>query len=458
MVTTELRQTILTMHQNSVAVRQIARVLKLSRNTVREVVRNDGEPSPPASRQQQATKLLPEVYRRCQGNAVRIREVLQGEYSLEVPYSTLTRLIRQESLRESRQRIGQYHFVPGEEMQHDTSPHRVVLADRTVTAHCATLVLAYSRRLFLRYFPVFTRFEAKLFLAEALRFMEGACQRCLIDNSSVIVTAGSGADARMAADMESLAALFGFSFVAHAVGRPQRKGRVERPFHYIEHNFLAGRTFANWDELNSEAMKWCQETANQKVKRLLGTTPETAYLMERPHLTPLPDHFPPLFQVEHRVVDLEGYVNLETNRYSVPDRLLGQKVEVHKHDRKVRILHQGRLVAEHQRLVGKRDGRITQPGHHQELVRASPAPPTEEQLLLGINEFLDAYVAKVKENAPGRGVVRLRRLLNLKRTYPPEPFQAAIRSAHHYGLYDLDRLERMILKQVAGDIFALDVG
>lgn len=446
------------MHQNGVPVRQIARVLKFSRNTVREIVRDNGEPSPPFLPQQPVAALLPDIYRQCQGNAVRMREILQNEHGQGVPYSTLTRLIRQESLRESRQRIGQYLFAPGEEMQHDTSPHRVVLAGKTVTAHCASLVLAYSRRLFVRYFPVFTRFEVKLFLADALRFMDGACQRCLIDNSSVIITAGSGADAKMAADMEVFSATFGFSFVAHAVGRPQRKGRVERPFHYIEHNFLAGRVFNDWNELNSEAAKWCQEIANQKVKRVLGITPEAAYLVERPYLTTLPDHFPPVFQVESRVVDLEGYINLETNRYSVPEQLLGQKVEVHKHDQEVRIFHKGRFVAVHERPIGKRDARITQEGHHKDLTRATPAPPTEEQFLLGVNEVLDAYVAKIKEDAPGRGVVRLRRLLSLKRTYPPEPFLAAIRSAHHYGLYDLDRLERMILKQVAGDIFALDVG
>lgn len=462
MIPLELRQTLLTLHRNGTAIRRIAQLLKLSRNTVRDVVRASREEAPPplTERQQPVADLLPALYQRCRGNAVRMQEVLHIEHGLELPYSTLTRLIRQESLREQRQRIGQHDFAPGEEMQHDTSPHRVMLGGRTVTAHCATLVLAYSRRLFVRYFPSFSRFEAKIFLSEAIRFMAGVCPRCLIDNSSVIVASGSGVDARMAAEMEAFAAALGFTFIAHAVGHPQRKGRVERPFHYIEHNFLAGRTFADWDELNGEALRWCRETANQKVKRTLGISPEAAYVMEFPHLAPVPEHFPPAFQVEHRVVDLEGYVNLETNRYSAPERLLGQKVEVHKHDQEVRILFQGRVVAEHRRLVGKRDGRVTLPGHHQAISRKSapPSPPEEERLLTGMDTALDQYVAEIKSGAPGRGVIRLRRLLELKRTYPPEAFLTAVRTAHQYGLYDLDRLERMILKQVAGDFFALEVG
>jgi hypothetical protein len=50
----------------------------------------------------------------------------------------------------------------------------------------------------------------------------------------------------------------------------------------------------------------------------------------------------------------------------------------------------------------------------------------------------------------------LRRLLDLKRTYPPEPFEKAIREALRYGLYDLTRLEQMILSQVAGNFFTLE--
>ena len=45
-------------------------------------------------------------------------------------------------------RAGIYHFGPGEEMQHDTSPHTMVLNGRKGTAQCASLVLCYSRRLF----------------------------------------------------------------------------------------------------------------------------------------------------------------------------------------------------------------------------------------------------------------------------------------------------------------------
>ncbi len=49
----------------------------------------------------------------------------------------------------------------------------------------------------------------------------------------------------------------------------------------------------------------------------------------------------------------------------------------------------------------------------------------------------------------------MRRLLNMQRSYPDAPFMAAITQAHKYGMYDLARLESMILKQIAGEIFNL---
>ena len=51
----------------------------------------------------------------------------------------------------------------------------------------------------------------------------------------------------------------------------------------------------------------------------------------------------------------------------------------------------------------------------------------------------------------------LRRLLRLLRDYPRAPFLTAVRSAEQYGLFDLDRLERMVLKQIASDYFIFPI-
>jgi len=397
---------------------------------------------------------LRETFVRCEGNVVRVREVLAAEHAIDIPYSTLTRWVREAELRAPKQRAGRYHFGPGEEMQFDTSPHRVKLNDHPVKAQCASLVLAYSRRIFIRYFPCFTRFEAKAFLREALCFMDGSAGRCIIDNSSVVVASGSGADAVIAPEMVAFGQIFGFEFVAHAVGDANRSARVERPFYYVERNFLPGRRFSDWDDLNCQARAWCEHTANQKSKRALGMSPEAAYVLEKPALRPLPAYLPPVYQAFTRIVDVEGYAFLDTNRYSVPERLIGKEVEVYKYPQAVKVLFRRRLVAEHPRLVGKRFGQSTLKAHRRPRRRAAyQGPSAEERQLCGETEVLNRYVAGLKQRSPGRGVTRLRRLLALRRTYPKEAFLSAIETALQYGLYDLQRLEHLILERVAGDFF-----
>jgi len=409
---------------------------------------------------EELSPIVHEIFKRSEGNVVRIQEILQSEYGRNVPYSTLTRIVRSLDLREDKKkrRSGIYEFGPGQEMQHDTSPHQVLIGDKKAKAQCAGLVLGYSRKLFVQYYPCFTRFEARVFLDEAFRFMDGACQRCIIDNTSVIVAHGSGPDAEIAPEMERFGQIFGVKFIPHAIGDADRKAKMERNFAYTEKNYLAGRSFTDWHDLNEQAKRWCQEVANQKVKRSLGMSPEAAYLMEKPHLTALPPYIPPVYQTFYRTVDVAGYVQVDTNRYSVPERLIGKEVEVHKLWDRIEVFFKNQKVADHPRLLDKRETRITTNGHHPPFNRrrAHEGPSVEEKALLGQQEWLDQFVKGLKRRSSGRGVMPMRRLLDLKRTYPPEAFEKAILEALRYGLYDLSRLEQMILSHVAGDFFNIE--
>src|SRR5271163_1459576 len=463
MTPTEIRNAACTLQAQGHSLREISRSLALSRNTVRRILRQPNRTVDEAAPCDEATLArLKAAFERVRGNVVRVQELLADD-GLEVRYSTLTRWVREAGLRAPPRRAGEYDFAPGEEMQHDTSPHRVVFATagtagKVVTAQCAGLVLAYSRRLFIQYYPRFTRFEAKTFLLEAARFMNGVCPVCVIDNTSVLLAAGSGADAIVAPEMLAFARTLGFRFRAHRVGHPDRKGRIERPFAYIENNFLAARDFGDFDDLNRQAIAWCRDVANQKPKRALGMSPEAAYVIERPHLVPLPDVLPPVYELLERVVDLHGYVSVDTNRYSVPERFVGQSVAVYKLPAEIHVCRKDSTIAVHRRLIGERDAKSTLPGHHSIPVRENRGTAREETLLRGHHPSLDRYVAALKQRSNGWGRRALRRLIGLKRTYPSGPFIAAIEQALQYGLFDLGRLEALILKQVAGDFFALDTG
>jgi hypothetical protein len=459
MISQSRKDAIVEMKKTGMSLRKIAETLKVSRNTVRHVIRDGGkEKSEKESQYEQHVPLIQTLFKECRGNAVRVGEELQSRYGITIPYQSLTWIIRKFAVRTPRKkRSGEYVFEPGEEMQHDTSPHKVVINGKRITAQCASLVLAYSRKVFIQYYPRFTRFECRIFLAKAFAFMDGACRRCIIDNTSVIVADGVGPDALIAPEMKYFGDIYGTVFEPHWLGDANRKARVERPFYFAETNFIPGRTFTGWRNLNIQAENWSREKSNKKVKRSLGMCPDEAYIFEKPYLIPLPPYTPPVYQSCYRVVDIQGYVHLDTNRYSVPHTLIGEKVEVQKHWLKVIIYKKDEKVAEHDRTIDNRNARSTMPGHHPPIRRKNlyQGPSKEELLLVGKDDLLDRYVAGLKKRSHGRGIINLRRLLYLQRTYPYESFMKAIEQALKYGLYDLARLEKIILNHIAGDFFDL---
>jgi transposase len=452
----EQRTAVVEMSKAGMSIREIGRKLNISRNTVRNILRGNA-PQPKQSPFLEHLTRIRELCRRTRGNLVRVHELL-GDEGIQIGYTTLTKLVREHNLRDAPiKRAGFYEFLPGEEMQFDTSPHTITLDGRRGLAHCATLVLGYSRKLYVQYYPVFSRFEARAFLTKALAFMGGSCKRCVIDNTSVVVIAGSGETAVFSPEMEAFGRHYGFTFTAHALRHADRKGKVERPFAYIERNFLAAREFSSWEDINNQVLAWCLNTSNPKTKRVLGMSPDAAHIIELPFLLLPPAYIPPVYESAVRIVDTQGFIYLETNRYSVPDKLIGKTVEVQKHLDSVRVYFKNEMVAEHRRLVGTREKRVTLPGHHAPLARkGGSGPRREEKLLLGQTETLDRYVDLLRKKSPGRGTRKLQRLLELRRTYPTNAFQTAVATALVYAMTDLARLESMILNHVAGDFFQLD--
>jgi len=395
----------------------------------------------------------------CQGNLVRVHEELLAA-GAQLSYAALTAFCRRHGIGyQAPVAAGQYDFAPGEELQHDTSPHEVELAGKKRKVQTASAVLCYSRMLFFQCYPTFQRFDCKVFLTDALRYMGGATARVMIDNTHVVVLRGSGRDMVPVPEMAAFGERFGFEFVAHAIGHANRSGRVERPFSFIEGNFLAGRTFASWEELNQRAREWCDKV-NATYKKHLRAVPRELFAVERLHLKPLPAWIPEVYRLHQRLVDIEGYVVLHTNRYSVPVDWIGRRVEVRETKNKIEIQLDARRLVTHRRIAEAEHQRVMlaehRPPRGQRTLRPDPHP--EENAILTAAPELAEYVAALKQRSRKLITLALRQLLRFVREYPREPLLGAVHDAARYGLYDLDRLERMILRRVTRDYFLLDRG
>jgi hypothetical protein len=383
-------------------------------------------------------------YASCKGNLARVHEELEALGS-DISYPALTAFCRRHGIgHKPVLPVGEYHFEPGEECQHDTSPHKIKIGGRLCEVQTASTVLCYSRMLFFQFYPNFQRFDCKVFLTEALKYYGGSCKRMMIDNTHVVILRGSGPGMVPVPEMEAFAERYSFGFHAHRIGDADRKG-------------LAGREFTDWEDLNRRAREWCDKV-NGKYKKHIRAVPKELFAVERPQLNPLPAWIPEVYRLQHRIVDVEGYVALHTNRYSVPWTWIGKQVEVRETKDWIEIQYGSRQMARHARIIEPLHKRITIPEHRpawgQGIKRTDPRP--EEKTLGELTPEISDYVSALKTHGRKYITIALRQLLRMAREYPREPFLSAIAEASRYGLYDLDRVEHMILRRIAAEYFRLE--
>jgi transposase len=458
MLSYDTRVAILTLHSKNTGIRAIARTLRVSRAAVQRVIEQGTADAPTIARTEQLSAEIDrirELHASCQGNLVRVHEEL-AVAGIKIAYTTLTAFCRRHEIGTvPKQVVGSYQFFPGEEMQHDTSPHRPMIAGKPRLVQCASLVLCYSRMVFAQVYPKFNRFWCKVFLVDAIQYFEGAAGRCMLDNSSIIIAHGTGKNAVPAPEMAALGADFGFEFAAHELGDANRSARVERNFDFIESNFYVGRNFSDIVDCNRQMRAWCDKV-NETYKRSLRAAPRELFAVEKPALRRLPLHTREPNEVAHRTVDALGFVTLHTNSYSAPLKLLDRPVDIIATKDRVRLFDGHRLVCEHIREEDGAGQRKILPEHKEERrqqrpLKSSPCPH-EEELNTVAPEFAE-LTRHLKSRHPGRAVRALRRLHQLYLDYPTDQLRAAIRRALDHGLYDLGRIEAMVLSSLSGSFF-----
>lgn len=457
----EKRIAILEMHKHGVSVRAIADALDASRNTVRDVIASGNPERPAMKRESQLAEQIErvrELHVACKGNVVRVHEELEAS-GIVVAYTTLTEFCREQKIGVvEKVPAGKYHFEPGAEMQHDTSPHRVTIGGTERLLQVASVVLPHSRMIFALAYFAFTRFHCKTFLTEVARFFGGATTTCMIDNTHVVVAYGTGPNAVMAPEMVAFGERFGMKFVTRVPGDPNRNAHVERQFWTIETNFEVARVFADLADFNAQLRAWC-EKKNAKYRSDLHAAPITLFATERAYLKPLPRWIPEVVNVEERRVDVERYVRLHTNSYSAPAALIGQNVEVHETIQHVRIFHRHKLIAEHPALEPGANKKSTLPEHRRQ-AGASRAPtpmsPEEATLVAAGPEFV-AMIALLRTKYHGQAQRTVRRLHTLLLDYPTPALRAVLADAVEHRAHDLGQIDRLVLQRVGADVFRFPI-
>jgi transposase len=338
--------------------------------------------------------------------------------------------------------------LPGEQAQVDWGHFgtlRIGRAARPLVAF--VMVLSYSRRLFLRFF---LGQQSENFLRgheSAFHVAGGVARVILYDNLKSAVLERQGDAIRFNPLLLQFARHYRFAPRPVALARGNEKGRVERAIAYVRRSFFLARRFRDLDDLNRQAQEWCDGVACARrwVEDETLTVAE-AFEKERPVLLALPQTPFPCEERREINVGKTPYVRFDLNDYSLPHELVRQTVVVLGSPTTVRIIHQGQVVAEHERSFD-RGQQIEDASHierlvehkrqakeHRGLDRLAAAAPASRELLVRLAQ---------RGGNLGTATARLLRLLE---EFGAAPLQQAILEAldqdipHHHAVRQI--LER----------------
>ncbi len=437
--------------------RRIARELGLARNTVTQVLRqvegrragNDG-PGP------QRRPCLLDPF-----------EPVIGELLARYPELNATRLF--EELRQRgftggstvvRQRLGElrprpapvpvrrFETAPGLQAQMDYSPYDLDFTDEgRRRVYAFSYVLGYSRRQYLRFvesqdFATTVREHVRTFA-----HLGGVAATCLYDNMKVVVTGYEDDVPVYNPRFLAFATHYGYRPVACRPRRPQTKGKVERPFEYVESSLFNGRTFETLNHRNEVTAWWLAQVADVRVLRHAGKTPGQLHQEELPHLIPRPAQPYDIWPVTYRTVDVEGLVTYRQNGYSVPWRYIGRVLPVRVTETEV-IIYDPEIaeIARHALLPRTVTGqRSTQKEHR-------PAEDARQRQARLEERFTDLGPTAVRFfegllGAQRYGKDQAQRVLALLGSYTRADLLAALERAVRYGAYSHAAVERILAAQ-----------
>ena len=321
----------------------------------------------------------------------------------------------------------------------------MMIANHETIVHAFAMVLGHSRRNFVAFFRD-ERLPTLLWAhLEAFRYHAGVCRRIAYDNQTAITLGRVGGRPRWHPSFLGFARHYGFEPSVGRPGHKERRGKVERPFRYLEEDFLRARTFASWDDLRAQVRAWLDTVANVRVHGTTRRRVDEAYAEERPCLIALPTVTYPAERRETRTVQKDGLVPIDGSYYPVPAHPQGATVRVHIDPVRVQVFDAaGGLVVTH--AVPDQPTRLPSP----------PAPPGRHDPALSrsaqearfLAQFPDAaaFLDGLKHRMTTLTPIHLHALARLADLYGEAAVREALALATAYRNFNARAIERILAR------------
>jgi transposase len=379
--------------------------------------------------------------------SLRIHEELQGR-GCTGKYTIVKDLVRRLRGKPCRQPVLRFETGPGLQAQMDYASYEInFTAEGRRRINLFSYVLGYSRRQYL-HFTESQDFETTI--REHLRaftYLGGVAATCLYDNMKVVVARYEGDEPIYNTRFLAFATHYGYKVWACRRRRPQTKGKVERPFHFVETSLLNGREFRSLEHLNEVTAKWLAEVADVRVHRETKRRPIDLHAEELPYLIPLPEKPYDTAEVVYRTANAEGMVAYRQNFYSVPWRYLGEMLPLRITEEELIVYGPDLEVLARHRLLPR-----AATGQRSELPEHRPQEDSKQreahlrarfaELGPAASRFLEGML---KTHRMGKD--QAERVLMLLETYRKADLVTALERAVRFGAFSLRSVERILAAQ-----------
>ena len=454
----EIEHAVVVMHHDGWSKRALARHFKMSRNTIRGILRKHQD------RRDQGHCALPAA--KCVGKS-KLDEYLPRMTNLLAHYPDITGQRLFEELRDDgytggitivRDRLSKlrprpkkkptvrFETLPGEQSQMDWSSYTIHFTeDGKKTVLCFSYILAFSRRQYIdftedRKFHTLIRRHQ-----DAFDYFGGVTRHCLYDGEKTVILRWEAGRPVYNPQFVSFITHYQSKPVGCRPGSPQTKGKVEAPFKYVESNLLNARTFETLDDLRRTARWWMSNRSDLHIHDTTRQSPlERFFEQERSALIPLPRHPYDSSEVVLRVCRIDGFVEYKTNFYSVPFEYVADILALKITEHNVAVYSPDLdLIADHERVPDGMGSNSENPDHRGSTKIKYGLEPVRLSFI-ALGDAAEPFLSGLQDRHPKKCGFHARLILSMKEQYHAESINNALKHAMSYYAFDGKAIERSL--------------
>lgn len=358
-------------HQKGLSYSELGRKYNIDRRTAKKYAESDSRPeyvltdSKPSKLDPYKAQIMMWL-EEAPYSAMRIWEKVK-EHGFDGSYSVVKHFVRGKKEQLNEQATVRFETMPGLQAQVDWAffeDYRVREGNEEKKLYCFLMILGYSR---MRYIEFVTDMSTDTLIRchqSAFRYFNGYPEEILYDNMKQVVIKRlmKQEESTLNRQFEDFAGFYGFKPILCRPYRGQTKGKIERTVRYVRENFMVGIRYRSLDDLNGQALAWCNKVNGKEH----GTTGEIPFeRMKKERLSPLVREYI-IDKINLRRVQKDCLISYGGNQYSVPAEYAGRDVAVVALGNTLAVYHEGKQVAIHRISYQKKD-MVVNPIHYQRL-------------------------------------------------------------------------------------------